>query len=149
MSTPFPPPPAAPAKPARKIWPWALGGCLLLVLLVGAGVGGLAWFGLKQFGAQTATAVQSIPGVEEHFGTVSDAGMDLGAMTANPGAMVFKITGAKGEGRLTIQMDPQTQQFRSATLTLPNGETREVDTAFLKTLEALSQGQIPQGWGAQ
>lgn len=145
MNTPFPPPPAAPAKPQRKLWPWFLGGCLMLLLLGGLAIGGMTWFGLKAFGSQTATTVQAIPGVQEHFGTISDAGMDFGAMGSNPGAMVFKITGEKGDGRLTIQMDPQTKAFRSATLTLPNGETREVDTAFLKSLEALSQGQMPQG----
>ena len=141
MSTPFPPPPAAPAK-QRKIWPWALGGCLVL-LLGGLAIGAVFWFGLKQFGAQTQSAVQALPGVEEHFGAVTDAGMDFGALGTNPGAMVFKITGEKGEGRLVVQIDPATREFRSATLTLPNGETREIDTTLLRQLEALSRGQLP------
>jgi hypothetical protein len=142
MSTPFPPPPAA-GKPARKIWPWALGGCLLLVLLGVLAVGGIAWFGFKQLGTHTQAVVQGLPGVQEHFGTVSDAGMDLAAMGQQPGAMVFTITGDKGTGTLRVNLDPLSGEFRSATLTLPNGETREIDPNLLQPLEGLMQGQIP------
>lgn len=142
MNTPFPSPPA-PAKTARKIWPWALGGCLVLVVLAVLAAGGLVWFGAKQIGAQTQSIVQTLPGVQEHFGTVSDAGMDVAAMTQQPGAMVFTITGEKGTGTLRVQLDPQTAQFRSAILTLPNGETREIDPALLHPLQGLMQGQLP------
>lgn len=142
MSTPFPPPPAAP-PPQRKIWPWALGGCLLLLVVGALAVGGIAWFGFKQLGAQTQSVVQGLPGVEEHFGVVSDAGMDLAAMGQQPGSMVFTITGEKGKGTLRVLMDPQSGAFRSATLTLPNGETREIDPNLLRSLEGLMQGQLP------
>jgi hypothetical protein len=143
MSTPYPNPPSAPATPQRKLWPWFLGGCLLLVLLgVGAFVA-LGWFGLKAMGTATKDIVASVPAVQEHFGAVTDAGMDFGAMGANPGAMVFKITGAKGEGRLVIQIDPATQAFTSATLTLPSGEVHELDATTLDQLKALQQGQLP------
>jgi hypothetical protein len=142
MNTPFPPPPSAPQKP-RKLWPWFLGGCLLLVVLGVAAVVGVGWFGLKAMGSATKDVVATVPVVQEHFGVVSDAGMDFAAMGTTPGAMVFKITGDKGEGRLAIQLDPVTQEFQSATLTLPNGETREIDPSLLRQLEALSKGQIP------
>lgn len=142
MSTPFPPPPAAPQK-QRKIWPWALGGCLVLLLLGALAIGGFFWFGLKQFGGQAQASVQALPGVSENFGTVTDAGIDWAAMGTNPNALVFNITGERGNGRLVVTLDPQSRQFQSATLTLPNGETREIDTALLRQLEALSQGRMP------
>ena len=144
MNTPFPPPPAAPEK-KRKLWPWFLGGCLVLVLIAVAAVAGLGYFGLKAMGSATKEIVASVPAVQEHFGAVTDAGMDFAAMGSSPGAMVFKITGEKGEGRLTIQMDQATQQFQSATLTLPNGEVHELDATTLDQLKALQQGQLPQG----
>ena len=142
MSTPFPPPPAAPQK-QRKIWPWALGGCLLVVVLGIGAIVAAGYFGMKVMGSATKDIVASVPAVQEHFGTVTDAGMDFSAMGANPGQMVFKITGAKGEGLLKIQLDPATQQFQSATLTLPNGDVHELDQATLDKLQALQQGQIP------
>lgn len=143
MSTPFPPPPAAPAKPQRKIWPWALGGCLLLVLLAVGAFVGLGYFGLKAMGSATANVVSQVPAVQEHFGAVTDAGMDFSAMGANPGAMVFKITGEKGEGLLKIQLDPATQEFQSATLTLPSGEIHELDAQTLEKLKSLQTGGLP------
>lgn len=143
MSTPFPSPPPAAAKPQRKIWPWALGGCLVLLLLGALAVGAMLWFGVKQIGGQVQQTVTAIPGVSENFGVISDAGMDLGAMGTTPGAMVFNITGEKGTGTLVVQIDPQTRAFQSATLTLPSGEKREIDIALLRQLEALSQGQVP------
>jgi hypothetical protein len=144
MNTPFPPPPAAPEK-KRKLWPWFLGGCLVLVLIAVAAVAGLGYFGMKAMGAATKEVVANVPAVQEHFGAVTDAGMDFAAMGATPGSMVFKITGEKGEGRLSIQIDQATQQFQSATLTLPNGEVHELDATTLDQLKALQQGQLPQG----
>lgn len=142
MNTPFPPPPAAPQK-TRRIWPWALGGCLVLVLLAVVGFVALGWFGLKAMGSATKDVMATVPAVQEHFGAINDAGMDFGAIGTNPGALTFNITGEKGTGTLVVQIDPQTRAFQSATLTLPNGETREIDTTVLRQLEALSQGQIP------
>jgi len=143
MNVPFPPPPAAPIKPRRKIWPWALGGCLLVLLIGVVTVGALIYFGAKAIAAGSREVVAQVPAVQEHFGPLTGVGMDWGAMTANPGTMVLKLTGAKGEGRLLIQTDPATMQFRSATLTLPNGEVHELDTAELRQLQALQQGQWP------
>jgi hypothetical protein len=142
MTTPFPPPPAAP-EAKRKLWPWFLGGCLLLILLAVGGFVAIGWFGVKALGSATKDVVASVPAVTEHFGAVTDAGMDFAAMGTTPGAMVFKITGEKGEGRLSIQLDPATQQFQSATLTLPNGEVHELDKKTLDQLKALQQGQLP------
>jgi hypothetical protein len=143
MNTPFPPPPAAPEK-KRKLWPWFLGGCLLLILLAVGAFVAVGYFGLKALGTATKDVIANVPAVQEHFGAVSDAGMDFGAMSASGGsAMVFKITGEKGEGRLSIQLDPATQQFKSATLTLPNGDVHEIDQTTLEQLKALQQGQMP------
>jgi hypothetical protein len=51
--------------------------------------------------------------------------------------VIFNITGEKGKGRLVIETDQATQAFKSATLTLPSGETLEVDAATLKQLQNL------------
>lgn len=144
MNTPFPPPPAN-DKPKRTLWPWFLGGCLVLVLIAVAAVAGLGYFGMKAMGSAAKDMVASVPAVQEHFGAVTDAGMDFAAMGASPGSMVFKITGEKGEGRLDIRMNQATQEFESATLTLPNGEVHELDASALDQLKALQAGQLPQG----
>lgn len=144
MSTPFPPPPAN-DKPKRKLWPWFLGGCLVLVLIGVAAFIGVGYLGAKWMGAAAKETLAGIPVVEENFGTVTDAGMDLMALGTTPGSMVFKITGEKGEGRLSIQVNPATQEFESATLTLPNGEVHDIDASVLEKLKALQQGRLPQG----
>lgn len=140
MSTPFPPPPAAPEK-KRKLWPWFLGGCLVLILLGVAAVVGLGYFGMKAVSAGGKEIVAQVPAVQEHFGAVTDAGMDFGAMMeagqTGKSVVIFNITGEKGEGRLVIETDQATQAFKSATLTLPSGETVEVDAATLKQLQSL------------
>lgn len=147
MNTPYPPPPAAPAKPQRKLWPWFLGGCLLLLLIGAVAIGAVLYFGAKAISAGTKELVGNVPAVREHFGAVSEAGLDLGAMTeagqAGQSIMVFRIAGEKGEGRLSIQLDPATQAFQSATLTLPNGEVHELDKKTLDQLKALQQGRLP------
>ena len=40
-------------------------------------------------------------------------------------------------------LDPATQAFRSATLTLPDGQVRELDSATIDRLKALSEGRLP------
>ena len=140
MSTPFPPPPAK-DKPKRKLWPWFLGGCLVLILLGVGAVVGLGYFGMKAVSAGGKEIVAQVPAVQEHFGAVTDAGMDFGAMMeagqTGKSVVIFNITGEKGEGRLIIETDQATQAFKSATLTLPSGETVEVDAATLKQLQSL------------
>ncbi|MCZ8061629.1 hypothetical protein [Silanimonas sp.] len=140
MNTPFPPPPAAPEK-KRKLWPWFLGGCLTLIVLGGLAVAAMFYFGAKAVSAGGKEIVAQVPAVQEHFGAVTDAGMDFGAMMeasqAGRSVMIFNITGEKGEGRLVIETDQATQAFKSATLTLPSGETLEVDAATMKQLQAL------------
>lgn len=140
MSTPFPPPPAAPEK-KRKLWPWFLGGCLTLIVLGGLAVAAMFYFGAKAVSAGGKEIVGQVPAVQEHFGAVTDAGMDFGAMMeagqSGKSVVIFNITGEKGEGRLVIETDQATQAFKSATLTLPSGETVEVDAATLKQLQNL------------
>ncbi|WP_397572947.1 hypothetical protein [Silanimonas sp.] len=140
MNTPFPPPPAAPEK-KRKLWPWFLGGCLTLIVLGGLAVAAMFYFGAKAVSAGGKEIVAQVPAVQEHFGAVTDAGMDFGAMMeasqAGRSVMIFNITGEKGEGCLVIETDQATQAFKSATLTLPSGETLEVDAATMKQLQAL------------
>ncbi|WP_397608624.1 hypothetical protein [Silanimonas sp.] len=140
MSTPFPPPPAAPEK-KRKLWPWFLGGCLTLLVVGGLAIAAMFYFGAKAVSAGGKEIVSQVPAVQEHFGAVTEAGMDFGAMMeasqAGQSVMIFNITGEKGEGRLVIETDQATQAFKSATLTLPSGETLEVDAATMKQLQAL------------
>ena len=140
MNTPYPPPPAN-DPPKRKLWPWFLGGCLVLILLGVGAVVGLGYFGMKAVGSATQEMVASVPVVQEHFGAVTDAGMDMGAMMeagqAGKSVVVFNITGEKGEGRLVIETDQTTQEFKSATLTLPSGEAVELDAATLRQLQGL------------
>lgn len=142
MNSPFPPP-SANEKPKRKLWPWFLGGCLVLILLAVAAFVGLGYFGMKAMGSATKEMVASVPVVQEHFGTVTDAGMDMGAIMeagqTGKSVLAFTITGDKGEGRLVIEMDQATQQFKAATLTLPNGEAMELDAATLQQLQGLQQ----------
>jgi hypothetical protein len=142
MNTPFPPP-SANEKPKRKLWPWFLGGCLVLILLGVAAFVGLGYFGMKAMGTATKDMVASVPAVQEHFGTITDAGMDMGAIMeagqTGKSVLAFTITGDKGDGRLVIEMDQATQQFKSATLTLPNGEAMELDVATLQQLQGLQQ----------
>lgn len=147
MTSPFPPPPAS-GKP-RKLWPWFLGGCLLLLLAGVLAFAAIVYFGAKMIGTASRDIVGGIPLVQEHFGTITSADLDtnLGALMAAGGsgkaALSINITGEKGVGVLTIQIDPISQQFSSATLTLPNGEVRQLDTAALRQLQALQQGQWP------
>jgi hypothetical protein len=140
MSTPFPPPPAN-DKPKRKLWPWFLGGCLTLLVVGGLAVAAMFYFGAKAVSAGGKEIVAQVPAVQEHFGAVTDAGMDFGAMMeagqTGKSVVIFNITGEKGEGRLVIETDQATQAFESATLTLPSGETVEVDAATLKQLQSL------------
>ena len=140
MNTPFPPPPAN-DPPKRKLWPWFLGGCLVLILLGVGAVVGLGYFGMKAMGSATQEMVGSIPVVQEHFGAVTGAGMDMGAMMeagqTGKSVVVFNITGEKGDGRLVIETDQATQEFKSATLTLPSGESIELDAATLRQLQGL------------
>lgn len=140
MNTPFPPPPAN-DPPKRKLWPWFLGGCLVLILLAGAAVVGLGYFGMQAMGSATKDVVASVPAVQEHFGTVTDAGMDFGAMMeagqAGKSVVIFNITGEKGTGRIVVETDQATQQFKSATLTLPNGESLELDAETLQRLQTM------------
>ena len=147
MSTPFPPPPSAPAAPKRRIWPWALGGCLVLLLLAGGALVAIGWFGVKALGSATKDVLASVPAVSENFGALQDAGIDWGATSAAGAAgkhvMVLTLTGEKGKGVLEIQLDPATQAFRGATLTLPDGQVRELDTEALERLKALSEGRLP------
>jgi hypothetical protein len=137
--------PAPNAGKPRKLWPWFLGGCLLLVLLGVVALVAVGWFGMKMMGDATRKIVAEVPLVEEHFGKVTDAGMDFGGMGSQPGAMVFRIVGEKGEGRLVITLDPSTSQFQSATLILPNGEEHALDQRTLEQLQALQTGGIPKG----
>lgn len=126
--------------PKRSIWPWALGGCLLLVVLVVGGIIAAVWFGYSAFKDQATAAISEHPVVVEHFGTVSDVSLDFAAMgtpQADPNnqAIVVNITGSNGTGKATVIMrnnpggDPS---FVSATLTLPNGETLELDPATMQ-----------------
>ena len=144
MNTPFPPPPAN-DKPKRKLWPWFLGGCLVLIVIGAVAIGGLFYFGAKAVSAGGKEIVAQVPAVQEHFGAISDAGMDFGAMMAagqaGKSVMIFNITGEKGTGKLEIQLDQATQQFQSATITLPSGEVHTVDQATLDMLKGLQQGQ--------
>lgn len=137
MNTPYPPPAANHRSPARKLWPWALGGCLLALLLALVLLVGVIWLGLRGMDAASRTVVGQIPGVEQAFGTITDTRVDFGAMgTAEVGTVVLRITGSQGEGKLTIQTDPLTFTFRSAILTLPDGSTRVLDQAELERLRA-------------
>ncbi|GIX38573.1 MAG: hypothetical protein KatS3mg127_1812 [Silanimonas sp.] len=111
MNTPTPN-----AAQPRKLWPWVLGGCLVLVLLAVAALVALGWFGLKMVGETTRQAVAEVPLVQEHFGRVEDVGMDFGGIAeagqAGQQAMVFRLRGEKGEGRLVITTDPAGGEFQ-------------------------------------
>ncbi|MFN3964926.1 MAG: hypothetical protein ACK4JC_05845 [Silanimonas lenta] len=141
--------PAPTAARPRRLWPWVLGGCLVLVLLAVAALVALGWFGMKMVGETTRQAVAEVPLVQEHFGRVEDVGMDFGGIVeagqAGQQAMVFRLRGEKGEGRLVITADPASGEFRSATLTLPNGEVHELDQRTLEQLKALQGGGLPPG----
>lgn len=136
MNTPFPPPP--PTRKKRTLWPWFLGGCLLLLLIGGVLLVGLVWFGVKALGTQARDSIGSLPAVQENFGALTDASLDTGALAQ--GMMAFTLRGELGEGRLAIRLDPQTGAFDSATLTLPSGEVRQLDGAALRRLQALQEG---------
>ncbi len=142
MNAPFPPSPGSPAKPQRKLWPWFLGGCLLLVLLAIGTFALLAWFGIKAMSTQARDTVAALPMVQENFGTLTGADFDTSALAQ--GVLAFSLTGQHGEGRLAIRVNPQTGAFESATLTLPNGEVRELDTTALQRLQALQSGDLSQ-----
>lgn len=139
--------PAPNATKPRKLWPWFLGGCLLLVLLAIGAFVAMAWFGMKMMGDGAKQAVSGVPLVQEHFGRVEDVSMDFGGLMeagqAGQQAMVFRLRGEKGEGRLVITMDPA-GGFQSATVTLPNGEVHELDQRALEQLKTL-QGGLPPG----
>lgn len=85
--------------------------------------------------------LHSNPNAREAFGEISDTTMDFQEMmeagNAGNSVVAFTIIGDKGEGRLIVEKDPATQAFKSATLTLPSGETVEVDAATLKQLQSL------------
>lgn len=156
MNQDFPPPPpttppsSSPPSPARKraIWPWFLGGCLLIVLLAVVALGLLGWFGLKMAGSAMSTGMSQtmakVPGVTEHFGTLSDVSVDWAATTASGGrAMVVDITGSQGKGELRIEVDPINGSFTGASIVLPDGRTLGLDQEQLRQLEDL-QNTLPQ-----
>ena len=147
MSTPFPPPSPSAAAPKRRIWPWALGGCLILLLLAGGALVAIGWFGVKALGSATKDVLAGVPAVSENFGPLQDAGFDWGAMgqatAKGEHVMIYAITGEKGRGSLRIDLDPATQAFRSATLTLSDGQVRELGSATIERLKALSEGRLP------
>ena len=145
MNTPFPPPPPTSARPARRIWPWALG-CFSLLLLAGVLVVAVIWFGIRVLGQMSNQMVATIPGVQAQFGEITDVGIDWTAISAAAAAgrqaIVLDLSGAAGVGGLEIEIDPGSGVFRSARLTLPNGEVREFDTVMLARLQALQEGQL-------
>jgi len=145
MNTPFPPPSPTPARSARRIWPWALG-CFTLLLLAGVLLVAGIWFGIRALGQMSQQMVTAIPGVQAQFGEITDVGIDWGAISAAAAAgrqaIVLDLSGAAGVGGLEIEIDPGSGAFRSARLTLPNGEVRELDTAMLARLQALQEGQL-------
>lgn len=145
MNTPFPPPPPTSARPARRIWPWALG-CFSLLLLAGVLVVAVIWFGIRVLGQMSNQMVATIPGVQAQFGEITDVGIDWTAISAAAAAgrqaIVLDLSGAAGVGGLEIEIDPGSGAFRSARLTLPNGEVREFDTVMLARLQALQEGQL-------
>ena len=144
MNSPLPPP-APPAPKKRAIWPWVLGGCLTLVLLGAVGLVAVGWFGLKALGGAMTEVVGTIPGVEEHFGTLSDISVNLPATGATQGTgMVLDITGSQGTGQLRLALDPKTGAFTSASVTLPDGETLVLDAGQLEQLQQL-QSALPKG----
>lgn len=145
MNTSFPPPPPPSARSARRIWPWALG-CFSLLLLAGVLMVAGIWFGIRVLGQMSNQVVAAIPGVQAQFGEITDVGIDWAAISAAAAAgrqaIVLDLNGAAGAGGLEIEIDPGTGAFRSARLTLPNGEVRELDTAMLARLQALQEGQL-------
>jgi len=145
MNTSFPPPPPPSARSARRIWPWALG-CFSLLLLAGVLMVAGIWFGIRVLGQMSNQVVAAIPGVQAQFGEITDVGIDWAAISAAAAAgrqaIVLDLNGAAGAGGLEIEIDPDTGAFRSAHLTLPNGEVRELDTAMLARLQALQEGQL-------
>ncbi len=125
--------------PKRSIWPWALGGCLLLVVLVVVGIVGVAWWAMGAIKDQATAVVTEHPLVTEHFGTVSDVSLNFEAtgatqVGANEQALVVDITGSNGTGQATVILrnNPSGEPtFVRATLTLPNGDELELDPATL------------------
>lgn len=143
MNSPLPPP-APPAPKKRAIWPWVLGGCLTLILLVAAALLALGWFGLKALGGAMNEAVGAVPGVEEHFGTLTDISVNLAATGATNGTgMVLDLTGSQGTGQLRLDLDPQTGAFTAASVTLPDGETLVLDARQLEQLQQLQEALPP------
>ncbi len=158
MNSPMPPPPsgpqtpppsynsAPPAAPKRAKWPWFLGGCLILVLIIGAVVVGLGWFAVKQVSNTMTNAINNVPAVQENFGNVTDIGVDLGAISeakkrGEKDIIYVTITGSKGKGRIVLKTDEATKRFSKVTLELPDGQTLDIDPTII---DKAIGGQLPR-----
>ena len=122
-------------KPKRKLWPWFLGGCLLLIVLVVGGIVGVGFWGMGKFGDLVQEGFKDHPAVIEHFGTLESVNMDFQATSQADGqSVVFAVTGSKGKGQIAI---PKTEMESMESgegaqvfvITTPTGEQVEVDPA--------------------
>ncbi len=117
-------------KPKRKLWPWFLGGCLLLIVLVIGGIFAAGYWGISKLGEMAQAGFEENAVVIEQFGEIQNVSMNFAASGENNGQfIVFDVEGEKGKGSIAMDKDAVEQggAGRLLIITTPNGEVIEVD----------------------
>ncbi|QDU31956.1 hypothetical protein ETAA8_71180 [Anatilimnocola aggregata] len=129
----------APPKKKSNTLLCVLGGVGALLVLLCLGCGGVAsmyvWNGLQQSKVELIEQLQPHPLIQEHIGTISSLGMNLGESAAlNEGkvgkkTIVFDIKGSKGSALISGEVDDghdRPARFTDAILHLPAGEALQL-----------------------
>ncbi|MEX0701165.1 MAG: hypothetical protein WD069_03640 [Planctomycetales bacterium] len=103
---------------------------IVLVVLAAVGVlcfaccGGGFWFLLNTVENQAEAALNQNPVIQEHLGVVSECDLQLQAtgQAGGQNTFVFEVTGTKGTGTVTAQLDGSLTQILAGTLRTRNGD---------------------------
>ena len=139
------PPPPPPQRSGRRVICILVGIGALLVVLICAGVVGLAFFGMNVIETEVRNQVRDDPALVEHIGQIEDFDADLTESGAidDEDTFVYRVKGTKGSGLLTVRHitdDNGDEVVEWAKLRLPDGKEIELD--FQEPVEA---GEIRPG----
>ena len=104
---------------------------LAAVVLVAVGIGGLLYWGWGLYAEQAKAELNNNPVIQQYIGNIEEMSLNFGASSDidDEDTFVFDVKGAKGEGVVTaefVTIDHETEELRSGTLRLPNGETHDL-----------------------
>ena len=125
------PPPPPPQRSGRRVM-WILVGIgAVVVVLICAGVVGLAFFGMNVIETEVRNQVRDDPVLVEHIGQIESFDADLTESGAieDEDTFVYRVKGTKGSGVLTVRHvtdDNGDEVVKSAKLRLPDGKVIEL-----------------------